>query len=228
MPIDCILVEDEPLAAERLKSYIGRVAGLRLLGSFDNAADAIAFLGRARIDLLFLDVHLGEVSGLQLLEAARPSCEVVLTTAYPDYALKGFDLEVADYLLKPYTFERFVQAVSRVSANLRRQPPFPDRDYLFVKTEYRLEKLAYGSIYYIEGARDYRKIVTTGRPVLTLQKFTELEEKIPPSVICRVHKSYMVALDKIQSVEGDRIRVHDRLIPVSASYRDRFFALINR
>lgn len=227
MKINCIIVEDEPLALERTKEYALRLPCLSLLATFDDALDALAFLRTNRVDLIFLDISLGEVSGIQLLETSALDSQVIITTAYQEYALKGFDLKVADYLLKPFTFERFVQAVERVRGNLPgRQALTPD-GLLFVKVENRLEKVVLREILFIEGMRDYRKIHAAGRRLLTPQTFAEFERQIPPHLVCRVHKSYMVSLDKIDSVEKGRIRINERFIPISETYREQFYSLIN-
>jgi DNA-binding LytR/AlgR family response regulator len=227
MKINCIIVEDEPLALERTKEYALRLPFLSLLATFDDALDALAFLQANEVDLIFLDINLGEVSGIQLLETSAINSQVILTTAYQEYALKGFDLKVADYLLKPFTFERFVQAVERVRGNLPRGQAVTPDSLLFVKVENRLEKVVLREIIFIEGMRDYRKIHAAGRRLLTLQTFAEFERQIPPRIICRVHKSYMVSLDKIDSVERGRIRIKERVIPISETYREQFFQLIN-
>lgn len=227
MKINCIIVEDEPLALERTKEYALRLPSLDVLATFDNAPDALAFLRANKVELIFLDINLGEVSGIQLLETSAISSQVILTTAYQEYALKGFDLKVADYLLKPFTFERFVQAVERARGALPRRPAVTPNSIIFVKVENRLERVTLREIIFIEGMRDYRKIHAADRRLMTLQTFTEFERQIPPNIICRVHKSYMVALDKIVSVEKGRIRLKDRLIPISETYREQFFALIN-
>jgi two-component system, LytTR family, response regulator len=228
MKINCIIVEDEPLALERTKEYALRLPFLSLLATFDDALAALAFLQANEVDLIFLDINLGEVSGIQLLETSAIDSQVILTTAYQEYALKGFDLKVADYLLKPFTFERFVQAVERVRGNLPgRQAVTPD-SLLFVKVENRLERVVLREIIFIEGMRDYRKIHAAGRRLLTPQTFAEFERQIPPNIICRVHKSYMVSLDKIDSIEKGRIRIKERVIPISETYREQFFSLINR
>ena len=227
MKISCIIVEDEPLALERVREYALRLPFLSLLATFDNALDALAFLRANKVDLIFLDINLGEVSGIQLLETSAIDSQVILTTAYQEYALKGFDLKVADYLLKPFTFERFVQAVGRVQDSLpKRQTPTPN-SLIFVKVENRLEKVVLREIVFIEGMRDYRKIHAAGRRLLTPQTFAEFERQIPPHIVCRVHKSYMVSLDKIDSVERGHIRIKDRVIPISETYREQFFRLIN-
>ena len=226
MKISCIIVEDEPLALERTKEYALRLPFLNLLATFDGALDALGFLKANRVDLIFLDINLGEVSGIQLLETSAIDSQVILTTAYQEYAIKGFDLKVADYLLKPFTFERFVQAVDRAQAGMPERRAATPGGFVFVKVENRLERVTLREIIFIEGMRDYRMIHAAGRRLLTPQTFAEFERQIPPSVVCRVHKSYMVSLDKIDSVEKGRIRIKDKVIPISETYREQFFNLI--
>lgn len=228
MKINCIIIEDEPLALERTREYVLKLPFLSLRAVFDNALEALAFLKSNKVELIFLDINLGDFSGIQLLETSAVSSRVIITTAYQEYALKGFDLKVTDYLLKPFTFERFIQAVDRVvESNLPGKPAAGPKNFIFVKTEHRLEKILLKEIVYIEGMRDYRRIHTTGKRIMTLQTFTDLERRIPPPIICRVHKSYMVSLDKIDSIEKDRIQIKGQTIPISETYKQRFFALIN-
>ncbi|UTA67101.1 LytTR family DNA-binding domain-containing protein [Emticicia sp. 21SJ11W-3] len=228
MKISCIIVEDEPLAAERLQNYVKKLPFLHLSGTFDNALDALVFLKSQSVDLLFLDINLGDFSGIRLLETANLKSRVILTTAYHEYAIKGFDLKVSDYLLKPFTFERFVQAVERVQEYFTKQEPPQPIKFIFVKTEYRLEKIMFDELLFIEGKGDYRQIHTKTRKIMTLQTFTDFEQDIPPAIVCRVHKSYMVAIDKIDSIEKDRIRIQNTLIPISDSYRQGFYELIHQ
>jgi len=227
MHVSCIIVEDEPLALERAKSYVLRLPYLRLLATFDNGIDAMLFLKDNKVDLLFLDINMGEFSGIQLLEATNTGSQVIITTAYNEYALKGFELNVTDYLMKPYTFERFIQAVDKVQEKLQRKES-AEKKFIFIKTEYRLERLLLSDMVYIEGMRDYRRIHTLSKRIMTLKTFKDLEQEIPESIMCRVHKSYMVALDKIDSVERDRIRIGELIIPISETYKKNFFALINQ
>ena len=222
----CIVVEDEPLALERMVEYVGRLPLLDLAATFDSATDAFAFLKTNAIDLVFLDVRLGGWSGLDMLETHAVGCKVILTTAYQEYAARAYDLDVSDYLVKPFTFERFVQAVDRALGGAAPQRPAGARDFIFVKTELRLERVPLGDVLVIEGQRDYRRIHTEDRRIMTLQTFGELERAIAPDVICRVHKSFMVALGKIETIEQGRVRIRDWTIPISDTYRDRFFALI--
>jgi two-component system LytT family response regulator len=227
MKINCIIVEDEPLAMERTKNYVLKLPFLHLLSTFDNGMDALIYLKSNPVDLIFLDINLGEVSGMQILEAGNINSEVIIITAYNEFALKGFELNVTDYLMKPYTFERFLQAVERAQANLAKGGATIDRGYIFIKTEYRLEKVLLNDILYIEGMRDYRRFHTISKRIMTLQTFKELESAIPSNIVCRVHKSYMVSLDKIESIERDLIKIKDVLIPLSETYKKGFYALIN-
>ena len=211
-----------------LKEYVLKLPFLNLCATFDNALDALTYLLTNKVDMIFLDINLGDFSGIQLLETNAVSSQVILTTAYQEYALKGFDLKVTDYLLKPFTFERFVQAVNRVISVLPKKQIAPKpKSLIFVKTENRLEKINLREIVYIEGMRDYRSIYTINKRIMTLQTFTEFEQQISPELICRVHKSYMIALDKIEAVEKNNIKIKDRIIPISETYKQRFFALIN-
>jgi two-component system LytT family response regulator len=224
--IRCIIIEDEPLAQERVRGYVSKIPNLELVGSFENGIDALFFLKTNEVDLVFLDINIGEFNGIQFAETLKNPIQIIITTAYPEYALKGFDLNVTDYLLKPFTFDRFIQAVERVQL----KPTIDSqalKSYVFIKTEYRLEKVFLNDIIYIEGMRDYRRIHTVDKKIMTLQTFKELEDEIPSSVVCRVHKSFMVGIDKIESIERDRIKMIDVLIPISETYKKSFFELIN-
>jgi len=227
MKSSCIVVEDEPLAQERMVRYIKKIPALKIVTLFDNATDAYSFLQSNTPDIIFLDINLGELSGIQLLESIRIKSSIIITTAYPDFALKGYDLNVTDYLLKPFSFERFLQAFNKVSPVALQQTPVTT-DFFFIKTANRLEKIFFNDVLFIEGMRDYRKIHTLHKKVMTLQTFTELEQAVPASVICRVHKSYMVAINKIDAFEKDRILIQNTLIPVSETYKQQLLKIIGR
>ncbi|GGH82060.1 DNA-binding LytR/AlgR family response regulator [Filimonas zeae] len=226
--MNCIIIEDEPLAQERNRDYIERIPLLKLVAVFDNALDALVYLQQNTVDLIFLDIQMDGLTGIQLLESVRINRQVIITTAYHEFALKGFELRVTDYLLKPYTFERFLQAVDKALAQSRSQEKAADKSFIFVKTGHQLKKLPLNELLYVEGRRDYRNICTTQTSLLTLQTFSELEADIPASVALRIHKSYMVALDKIDTVEKDAVHIGDRIIPVSDTYRKAFFEQIGK
>jgi two-component system LytT family response regulator len=224
--MNCIIVEDEPLAQERLKEYVNKIPGLLLNATFDNGTDALAYLHKNKTDLVLLDIQMDGISGIKLLEDHKLECQVILTTAYHEFAIKGFELNVTDYLLKPFTFERFRQAVKKAEEKFDKKDISAVKDYFFIKTAYRLEKILFSELLYIEGMRDYRKIHINGKPIMTLQTFRDFEKEIPAKFLCRVHKSFMVAIDKIDSVEKNEICIGEKLIPISDTYRHAFYELI--
>jgi two-component system, LytTR family, response regulator len=225
MQINCIIVEDEPLALKRIKKFVTQVAYLNLLAAFQNAYDAIAFLKKTPVNLIFLDIEMDGFTGIEFIECLSSSPQIIITTAYDKYALKGFELNVTDYLLKPFRFDRFLIAVERVYTIINKNK-IEEKSYIFVKTESRLERIALSDIYFIEGMGDYRNVQTVSKKVLTLKTISDFETELPINSFCRVHKSYIVALDKIISIEHNRIKIKDSLIPVSESYSHRFYGLI--
>lgn len=227
MKHNCIIIEDEPLALERTKNFVEKIPFLHLSATFDNALTGLAYLKANKVDILFLDINMDELTGVELLESSKIDSQVIITTAYQEYALKGYELNVTDYLLKPFTFHRFLQAVNKAQTNLDKQSTSTPAEFIFVKTENRLEKILFSEVLYIEGMRDYRRIHTTTKRIMTLQNFKELEQIIPASIICRVHKSYMVALNKIEAIERNRIKLGNQLIPISETYKNLFYQQIN-
>ena len=230
MEIKCVVVDDEPLAVSKLENFIARVPGLIHIRSFDNALEALAWLKENPADLLFLDIQMEGLTGIQLLETADLKSRIIITSAYDQYAIRGFELSVTDYLLKPFSFDRFVKAVNKVMELLASRPDASRPDtreskYLFVKTEYRYERIDIDDILYIEGMKDYLRIVCSDHKVMTLQSFAVIGESLPAGKFCRVHKSFMVAIDKIRSVERGIILVGDTRIPVSSTYRESFYKM---
>jgi two-component system LytT family response regulator len=223
----CIIIEDEPLALEKTKDFVNKVPFLHLSATFDNALTGLAYLNNNKVDVLFLDINMDELTGIELLQSSKITSQVIITTAYQEYALKGYELQITDYLLKPFAFNRFLQAVNKAQDNLVRRNSDVQPDFIFVKTENRLEKIMLNEIIYIEGMRDYRRIHTANKKIMTLQNFSEFEKLIPSNIVCRVHKSFMVALNKIESIERNRIKIAEQLIPISETYKDAFFLLIN-
>jgi DNA-binding LytR/AlgR family response regulator len=223
--ISCIIVEDEPLALKRTKEYVGKIPYLDLLQSFDNGFEAIGFLREQHIDLIFLDIKMDELTGIQLLESLEHKPYVIVTTAYSEYAIKGYELNVTDYLLKPFSIERFIQSVEKVSNQISGKTE-NQHDFFFVKTDYKIEKVFFKDIYFIEGMRDYRSIQTDSKKILTLQTFGDLENELPQSLFCRVHKSFIIPFNKIDTIERNRIRIKDNWIPISETYKENFYKLI--
>jgi len=229
MGIRCIAIDDEPLALKKVQSFIEKINGLTLVNSFDNALDAIPFINEEKVDLIFLDIQMERFTGIQFLESVKNHPQVIITTAFEDYALKGYDFNVTDYLLKPYSFDRFVQAINKAMENIKTKQPnalTEERDFIFVKTEYRLEKVLLDEILYIEGMRDYLQIVTKTKKIMTLQNFKFLESKLTPPQFLRVHKSFMVSINNIESIERNVIKIKDKLIPISDTYKEIFYKII--
>ena len=238
MKIRCKAIDDEPPALHQMEEYISRVPFLELIKTFDNGISALEFLKENEVDLLFLDIEMEGLTGIQMLKVIKNKPFVILTTAYDSYAIEAFDLDVTDYLLKPISFERFYRAVEKVADLMKEkkqgniqisQQATEEKNYIFVKTEYRMQRVDFKDILYIEGLKEYLIIkMITGR-VITLQSFKHMEEMLPSSNFIRVHKSYMVALDKIEFIERNRIKIEDKLIPVGDTYKKVFYeALGNR
>jgi two-component system LytT family response regulator len=228
MEIKCVVIDDEPLAISKLESFIARVPGLNLLRTFDSAVEAMGWLKENPTDLIFLDIQMEQLTGIQFLEATDLNTRIIITSAYDEYAIKGFELNVTDYLLKPFSFQRFIKAVDKVMEFYSDRKEaiktnVNDSRFIFVKTEYRYERVDIEDILYIEGMKDYLRIICSDKKIMTLQSFSKIEESLPSGKFCRIHKSYMVALDKIRSVERGVVIIADRRIPVSNTYKESFY-----
>lgn len=230
MRINCIAVDDEPLAIEKLKAFIGKLPQLQLVATFGRASDAIGFIRNNSVQLLFLDIQMDGITGIEMVEQMIEKPQVIFTTAYNEYALKAFELAVTDYLLKPYTFDRFKLAVNKAIDYISWQEAAVQSnsspvDYIFVKSGYKLVKIFLNDILYIEGMRDYQCIVTPTEKILASHSFQELEKTLPRGFV-RCQKSYMVSLSKIESIENDRIKIGSKYIPIGDTYKEAFYKMI--
>ena len=219
MSINCIVVDDTPLAVEKLEGFIRQTPLLNLLKSFNNGVEAISFLQGNHVDLVFLDIQMEQFSGLQFLDSLLNRPKIIIVSAYSQYAVNGFDYSVTDYLLKPYSYERFLKAVEKVQRDSVLKPA---KEYMFVKTEYRTERINFSDILYIEGKGAYLRIVTMKSKIMTLMNFQSMESLLPSNNFIRVHKSFIVAINKIESIEHNIIKIGGESIPVGLSYRERF------
>ncbi|ASZ11447.1 response regulator transcription factor [Chitinophaga pendula] len=231
--IKCIAVDDEPLALEIMADFINKVPYLQLVQQFNNAATALHFLQDEQVDLVFLDIKMPDITGIQFLKSLKYPPMVIFTTAYDEYAMDGFNLDVVDYLLKPVPFERFLKASAKaqeymsVTSQKNGDHNYVS-DYIFIKTEYKIIKINLEDILFIEALKDYTKIYTPFQPVLTLRSLKSFETKLPADKFIRVHRSYLVSLNKINSVEKNTVMIANQSIPISDGYRERFYDLINR
>lgn len=232
--IRCIAVDDEAYASKILADYIQKVPFLELVGTSTSPIEAINWVQEGRVDLVFLDIQMPELTGIQFMKICGSKCKIILTTAYPEYALEGYEHDVIDYLLKPIPFDRFLKSVHKVQAVMHPQvaiaPPAvaATPDYMFVKGESKNKflKIDYADILYIEGLKNYVSIYISGQRVVTYQALRDLEEQLPQPPFYRVHKSYIASLDKISMVDGNTIYIADKSIPVGETYRDGFFRMI--
>jgi DNA-binding LytR/AlgR family response regulator len=228
MMLSCIIIEDEPLAVEKLEGFVREVPFLNLLGSYEKATDGLNALKSGSVDLLFLDIQMEHLTGIQLLETLAVKPYVIITSAYSEYALKGYELSVFDYLLKPYSFERFLAAVNRVYDNcIEKHKNKADWENIFVKTEYRIENIPVNEILYIEGMKEYLQICLLTKKIMTKMNFRSLLDLLPAGKFIQVHKSWIVPISKIETVERNRIKIGGKLIPVGDSFKEEFWKVLN-
>jgi DNA-binding LytR/AlgR family response regulator len=231
--LSCYIIDDEHLAQTILEEYIAKVSFLEWKGSFSSALEAAVQMDRDKPDLLFLDINMPDLNGISFISMLNPKPMIILTTAYDQYALKAFDLEVRDYLLKPIPFERFYKAVLRLynESKLSNYEPQPNMqpltkvepEYIFLKVGFKIQKVQIREILFVEGMKDYIQIHTNKEKIITLLSFARLAELLPEHKFARVHRSFVVALEKIDHIEKNRIRIGDHDIPISDTYAEAFF-----
>ena len=223
MTINCIAIDDEPLALSKIEGFVSKIEFLKMTASFSDPMNAIPYLKENNVDLIFLDIHMDQLSGIEFLESVNINARVILTTAHSQYALKGYDLQVQDYLLKPFSFERFLQACNNAYDQIllkRKNSNVEDPDYLFVKSGMVHKKIKIDEIHFIEGMKDYISIWSQEERVMTLMSFAMIMSVLPASRFLRIHRSYIVALDKIIEIGKGGIKVLDRTLPVGNTFRD--------
>ena len=226
MKIDCIIIDDEPLARKGLKEYIADVDFLDLTGEFDSPLKAMDLLSAKKVQLIFLDIQMPKITGLQFFGSLQQAPPVIFTTAYPQYALEGFELNALDYLVKPVSFERFLKASLKAKEyyELREQngPPanVATADYLFIKADGKLVKILYSDILYVEALQNYVTIHTKEKKFITYLTFHAIEEFLPSALFIKTHKSYLVAISKIESIDGACIQIGSCTIPISRNLKE--------
>ncbi len=235
--IRCMVVDDKPLAIDVLKNYIARVPSLTLTFTTVDPIEAITKVVEGEVDVVFLDIQMPELTGLQFMKIVRGKCLVVLTTAYAEYALEGFENDAVDYLLKPVSFERFYKAVEKVQLLLKGMvgttrtntelPKVKEVNHIFVKTEYRLVRVNISDIIYVEGLQNYVMIYTATEKIVSLQTMKKTEDQLPIDQFIRIHKSFIVAINKIDSIERNRVSIGGRTIALGEVYREAFYNAIS-
>jgi two-component system LytT family response regulator len=220
--LKCIIVEDEPLARQILEGYISRIPFLDLQGSFEDALDAIEHLRGHHVDLMFLDIHLPGLKGITFLKTLTNPPAVIITSAYHEYAFEGYELNVLDYLLKPFEFERFLTAVNKLKNHKASDQPITEapKDYFFVSVQLRKVKIYFSEILYIESQKEYVKIVTSDKFYLTKMSTHEIEGLLPDSHFKRIHRSFIIAIHKVRSFNSEMVEINGSNIPVGRGYKD--------
>jgi two-component system, LytTR family, response regulator len=233
----CVILDDEPLAVDLLTSYINDTENLHLAFASTNAFEAIQYIQKNNVDIVFLDMQMPELTGIQVLKIIGTGYKVIFTTAYTDYALDGYEYNITDYLLKPISFERFTKAIEKINQNNNSDNVSWDTnhgnhgmrsedDFIFIKSDSKMIKINLANILFIEGLKDYLSIQTTTEKLITLQNLKTFEQHLNPQQFVRVHKSYIVSLNKIDTIERNRIFIGEYVIPVGDTYRDAFLKRI--
>lgn len=219
--ITCIIIEDEPLARQIVEGYISKISFLDLHGSFEDAIDAMEHLRDHTVDLMFLDIHLPEIKGITFLKTLTNPPAVIMTTAFHEYALKGYELNVVDYLLKPFDFERFLTAVNKVrkDRNSARPPVTGSKDYIFVNVQLKKVKILFSEILFIESQKEYVKITTSDNSYVTKMSTREIESLLPDSLFQRIHRSFIIGLDKVRTFSAEMVEINGHKIPVGRAYK---------
>jgi DNA-binding LytR/AlgR family response regulator len=229
MKLRAIAIDDEPLALRLVSDYISKTPFLELVGAFDNPLDAIDFLSNQFADLIFVDIQMPDLTGIEFARTLEDAPKIIFTTAYEKYAIEGFKLNAIDYLLKPFSYEEFLKAAQKARKQSELEAnSLPsveaNNQFLFLKSEYKIRRINFNDILYIEGLKDYIKVYTTGgdKPILSLNSMKSLEQKLPEEKFMRVHRSFIVNLERIDTIERSRIIFGKTYIPVSDQYKDKF------
>ncbi len=234
--IRTIAIDDEPLALQLVSSYIEKTSALELAGAFDNPIDAMEFLEENPVELIFLDIEMPDLNGIEFAKLLENKTKIVFTTAYEKYALQGFKLEAIDYLLKPFAYSEFLKAVEKVRKQIgyekaaNKEEISSNNEFLFLKSEYKIRRINFNDIVYVEGLKDYIKVYVHDhdKPIISLNSMKLIESKLPPGKFMRVHRSYIVNLERIDTVDRSRIVFGKVYIPVSEQYKEKFQEYLNK
>jgi len=233
--INCIIVDDEPIAREILESYLQKITNIHLVKSCKNVREALDVISNISIDLILLDINMPEITGLTLAKVIDKKIKVIFTTAYREYAVEGFDIQAVDYLLKPISYDRFLQAINKffdLSASAVTKTPtvseLSKTDFIFVRSDRKMIKIDFDEILYVESLSDYIKIYTHDKTVITRETITNMEAKLPATRFLRIHRSFLIAIEKIETYTNEFVEVNKKALPISRTYRETVLQRLNR
>ncbi len=224
MIIKCIIIDDEPLAIKVIESHLASFKNIELLGAFNNPLEALEIIEQGQLDAMFLDINMSEMNGLDFIKNSRHDYQIIITTAYREYAVESFELDVLDYLVKPIPFNRFLKTINKLSQVINQNQSKKDgydgnkEPFIFLKVDKKLVKILLKDILYIESLKDYIKVITQQGSYLVHKSLTGITEELPNSNFIRVHRSYTIAIDKIQAVEGNQVEINSKKIPIGRNY----------
>ncbi|MBN2167556.1 MAG: response regulator transcription factor [Marinilabiliaceae bacterium] len=234
MNIKCIIIDDEFPARVLLKEYVDKIPDLELAGSFSSPVDAISIIQSGIVDVMFLDIQMPDISGIDFIKTLSKKPLIVFTTAYMEYAIEGYQLDVLDYLLKPFSFERFLKTINKVTEKLAFTEPTPhnidnlselnkpDKSHIIIKADHKIHRVKFNQILYIEGLREYVSFFCKNEKIITLESLRRLEDVLPDDMFLRVHKSYIVNINSVKSLYGNQLIIEgtEKIIPIGKSYKD--------
>ncbi|MGO4771758.1 LytR/AlgR family response regulator transcription factor [Flavobacterium sp. W22_SRS_FK3] len=223
MKIKCLLIDDEPLAIKVLQNYFTNFTDFEIIGTFNNSLEALDFINSTPVDVVFLDINMPMMTGFELISLIENKTKVIITTAFREFAAESYDLDVLDYLVKPIPLPRFIKCINKITAeyylknNIKAETPKGD-SHIFIKVDKKMMKINIEEILFVEGMKEYIKIVTPDKTYITHKSLTSLSEELPGDKFLRIHKSYVIALNKVKSIEGNRIQILSYTIPIGRNY----------
>ncbi len=225
--ITCIIVDDEPIAREILENHLQKIAIIDIVATCKNAIEAFNVINSNKVDVIFLDINMPEISGLSFARSINKNIKIIFTTAYREYAVDGFDLKAVDYLLKPISFERLLQAVNKfldetisIESDENKELPNDKSDFIFVRSDRKMIKINFSEVNYIESLGDYLKIHLSNKTIITRETITSIEAKLPKKDFLRIHRSFIVSINKIESFTNEFVEINNKAIPISRSYKN--------
>ena len=226
MKLSCIIVDDEPLARKILKKYVDDLPYLECAAECKDAVEALAFLQKQTVDLILLDINMPKISGIEFARSLRNKPMIIFTTAYPEYAVEGFELEAIDYLVKPIEFDRFLTAINKCLDFTNRNTPEASAEYLFIKSDRKYIKVHYKDLLFVQAYGDYIKIFTKDKTLLSKDRLANMAESLPKNTFIKVHRSYIVNVNAISYLEGKHLKIEEHIIPVSDSYINQVMQIL--